>query len=208
MRSSFSKTPLRIATPRDVVKMLLGTLCLSFLISAVGPMWLAGERPLHSAASLGSASLVRVFVEIYDVDTKTRSGHTALYLAARGGHAEVARVLVEAGADVNIPQRRGLTPLHTAVLNGHAEVARVLVEAGADVNARTEAGSTALGVVQRRNYQEIVKLLEEAGAHFAVNTGDAARLVPSFAALAATASRPWAHRFLRDTPSVFSPNAA
>ncbi|MEM2790511.1 MAG: ankyrin repeat domain-containing protein, partial [Thermofilaceae archaeon] len=58
-----------------------------------------------------------------------------LHKAVFRGHLEVARFLVENGADVNARNIDGMTPLHLAVFRGHLEVARFLVEKGADVNA-------------------------------------------------------------------------
>ena len=47
---------------------------------------------------------------------------------------EVARLLVESGADVNKANEDGRTPLFAASLNVNVEMARVLVEGGADMN--------------------------------------------------------------------------
>ena len=55
-------------------------------------------------------------------------GRTGLIVGARGGEAEVVRVLVEAGADVdNASTDCGATPLLVAAENGHEAVVRVLV---------------------------------------------------------------------------------
>ena len=50
------------------------------------------------------------------------------------GHVEVARLLVESGADVNKANEDGRIPLYEASLNNNVEMARVLVEGGADMN--------------------------------------------------------------------------
>jgi ankyrin repeat protein len=76
-----------------------------------------------------------------------------LFFAVREGRAEVVKVLLEAGVDVNEamqPKRRagrgpqpGMTPLLMAVENGHFELALNLVKAGADPND-LRGGYTAL----------------------------------------------------------------
>lgn len=60
---------------------------------------------------------------------------TALLYAARDGRLEAARLLVEAGADLELAEYNGITPLLMAISNDHHDIARLLVEAGANVNA-------------------------------------------------------------------------
>ena len=54
-------------------------------------------------------------------------------MAAVGGHVEVIRFLLGAGADVNLANNSGATPLMMAAVGGHVEVLCLLLEAGADV---------------------------------------------------------------------------
>ena len=62
-----------------------------------------------------------------------QSGNTALSRAAAYGHADVAKVLLAAGAEVGARNSDGLTPLHRACRWGHADVVEVLLGAGAKV---------------------------------------------------------------------------
>jgi len=71
-------------------------------------------------------------------------GLTALIYAARSNSLESARVLLEAGADVNQPTRYGWTPLLTATQNRNYQLARFLIENGADVNLANKGGWTNL----------------------------------------------------------------
>jgi len=43
-----------------------------------------------------------------------RYGGTALFYAAMNGHLEVMKVLVQAGAGVDVARDTGMPPLHTA----------------------------------------------------------------------------------------------
>ncbi len=61
-------------------------------------------------------------------------GMTALLFAAREGHVEVARRLLEGGADVDQASADRTSPLLIATLNGQFDVAMLLLEAGADPN--------------------------------------------------------------------------
>jgi len=68
-------------------------------------------------------------------------GWAALHFAAREGHIDAARSLIEAGADVDQPNDGDkTTPLLTAIINGHYDLAKLLVEKGADPNLTNEDG--------------------------------------------------------------------
>jgi uncharacterized protein len=72
-------------------------------------------------------------------------GMTALLYAAREGHAEAVRALVEGRADVNQVSRGDkFSPLVMAIVNGHLTIAKYLLDHGADPNPATLAGLTAL----------------------------------------------------------------
>ena len=94
-----------------------------------------------------------------DVDWRDASRLTPLHHAAMLRKAEICRVLIAAGADVNATDRFSDTPLHWA---GSAEVAQVLVENGADVDAENEIRSTPLHDARSA---EIAEVLIAAGAN-------------------------------------------
>ncbi len=65
----------------------------------------------------------------------TKGGLTALLHAAREGHLDAARALIDGGADVNkVGAGDGTSPLLIAVLNGQFDMAMLLIERGADPN--------------------------------------------------------------------------
>jgi ankyrin repeat protein len=65
----------------------------------------------------------------------TPGGMTPLLYAARDGSVEISRMLLEAGADVNLPEANKISPLLMAITNGHMDVARLFLDRGAAVNA-------------------------------------------------------------------------
>jgi ankyrin repeat protein len=98
------------------------------------------------------------------VDSKDRHGQTGLMLAAAGGHAEVARLLIENRADLNHTAKYHLSALMLAVINRHAPVVRILVEAGAEKELRATgapgfADLTALEIAEQAGDEEIAALL-------------------------------------------------
>jgi ankyrin repeat protein len=72
-------------------------------------------------------------------------GMTALLFAARDGHMDAARALVDAGADVNqISPGDKTSPLVMAVANGHFDMAQFFLDYGADPNLASDLGLTPL----------------------------------------------------------------
>jgi ankyrin repeat protein len=71
-------------------------------------------------------------------------GMTALHYAAREGHMEAARALVEAGVDLDKANGDKFTPLVMAITNGHFELAKYLLDHGADPKPASLSGMTAL----------------------------------------------------------------
>jgi len=69
---------------------------------------------------------------------------TPLMYGARQGSLGALRVLVKAGADLNLSDPDGTTALVFAIINSHYDAARLLVEAGANPNLADTAGMAAL----------------------------------------------------------------
>jgi ankyrin repeat protein len=82
----------------------------------------------------------------------TPGGLSALLYAARDGRLESARILVEAGADVNQTDPNGIHSLLMAIVNNHPETAHFLIERGAAINHVDWYGRTPLwAAVETRN---------------------------------------------------------
>jgi hypothetical protein len=92
-------------------------------------------------------------------------GWTPLIYAATGGHADVARYLIDAGADVNAASPNGTTALMMAVRGGHAAVVDLLLAKRADVAHRNDAGATALAWARRGGFDAIERALRRSGAN-------------------------------------------
>ncbi len=113
-----------------------------------------------------------------------QGGFTALHYAARDGNGKAARLLVEAGADVNqLTAGDQSSPLLVAVINGNYDLAKDLLEAGADPNLVSDDGAAPLFATlniewslrtwypqpamfrqQNTTYLELMELLLAAGA--------------------------------------------
>jgi len=117
------------------------------------------------AAGLGRLEEVRRRLAAADAHER----HLALALAAQLGHAEVVRLLLDAGEDPDRHNPEGAhahaTPLHQAALGGHLEVVRLLVERGArlDIEDKIFAG-TPLGWALHGGQREAAEFLRSRGA--------------------------------------------
>lgn len=100
------------------------------------------EMALISAIQSNRPNEVRAVVMAgASVDTHWPSGETPLHKAAHQGQVAIVKVLLECGANPNLPTNRGHLPLHDALANVNTpveqrvEMARLLVARGADPNA-------------------------------------------------------------------------
>ena len=103
-------------------------------------------------------------------------GSTPLVFAVRSGDPETARVLIEAGADIDAVTASGTSPLVVAAHSGHASLAISLLEQGADPNL-SGAGYTALHAAVLRGELGLVAALIAHGAdpNAVVNRGTPGR---------------------------------
>ena len=100
---------------------------------------LPGDKPKSEDATNSNFGIIR------ERGTLDMGGMTALLFAARGGHIEAARALLEGGADINqVSMSEKTSALVLATMNGHFEFAKLLVDWGADPNLANNQGLTAL----------------------------------------------------------------
>jgi ankyrin repeat protein len=119
-----------------------------------------------------------------------QGGFTALHYAVRDGFAGVARALLDAGIDVNVPTDGDRsTPMVVAMINGQFDLALALLARGADPNLANDDGVTPLfaalnnewalrtwypqptaGAQQKASYLAVMETLLKAGADPNVRT--------------------------------------
>jgi serine/threonine-protein phosphatase 6 regulatory ankyrin repeat subunit B len=127
-----------------------------------------------AASSAGDARAAQIVSRLLamgaEVERPDFNGRTALAWAAIQDHPAVAKLLIDAHAQVDrICPCSGylhgnLTPLAIAAYVGHAATARVLLAAGADVNARRVDGMAPLALAAESSRQPLIELLLERGA--------------------------------------------
>ncbi len=125
----------------------------------------SGDLVAVRAALAAGADVDRTRERItgWQVGEPLRRVETALYMAARGGHTEIVRTLLEAGADPDIGCTGGGTALITVAGNNlrrdRTEIIRILLDAGADPITPRSRGSNALECAIVRGEYESVRLL-------------------------------------------------
>ena len=120
---------------------------------------------LAAAAGLGRVAEARRLLAAASAENR----HRALALAAQLGHAEIVRLLLDAGEDPNRYNPKGnhvhSTPLHQAVWSGHDAVVRLLVERGARLDIKdTVYEGTPLGWADYGGRADIAAWLRAHGA--------------------------------------------
>lgn len=75
-----------------------------------------------------------------------------LFSAATKGHIELVKLLLANGANPDASKPDSWTALHTAMVTYHPEIADILINAGANVNATSITGATPLMIAIKRGY--------------------------------------------------------
>jgi len=120
------------------------------------------------AVALGDADRVKAMLadDPQLLHSRTADGYPAAGLSIFFGHPELARWLIQQGADVNAaaanPQR--VAPVHAAAAVCDRETMQLLLDRGADVNARQQMDYTALHGAASRGDIEMAQLLLRYGA--------------------------------------------
>jgi ankyrin repeat protein len=142
----------------------LAAICSVLLLA---PAWsdAASDPRLADAAARGDRAGVEALIAArVDVNENGVDGTTALHHAVYVNHAEIAEMLLRAGARATAGDRYGVTPLYLACVNGNARIIERLLAAGADPNAVDPAGETALMTASRTGVVAAMAVLLERGA--------------------------------------------
>jgi ankyrin repeat protein len=119
------------------------------------------------AAQLGDLEKVKALLNnnsdlLFSKDT---IGMTALHLAAKNGHKDMAELLLANKAEINDKAYSGWTPLHEAAAKGHKDVVELLLANQDEVNAKTNKDWTALRLATAGRHEGVAELLRQHGGH-------------------------------------------
>ena len=121
-----------------------------------------GFTPLGLACYFGHYEIARYLVlKGADVNLPSNNGFRVypLHSAVAGDYTQIARMLIENNAQVNVKQQAGVTALHSAAQNGNIDLLILLLEHGADVNIRMEGGKLPADLAREKGFVEIAGAL-------------------------------------------------
>jgi hypothetical protein len=130
---------------------------------------------LHEAALFGKKDVANFLIEnkadlnvkITGIDKKRyeyRNGMTPLHIALDTNHSEIAKLLIEKGADINAISSKGHTPLSIATFRCNPYLMKDLIEKGADINHKTVNGFTPLHLAAQGRCETGIVYLLKVGA--------------------------------------------
>ncbi len=105
----------------------------------------APEIDLQTAVITGDVEAVKQHIEAgTDINQREQmSGSTPLISAATFNKPEIAKALIDAGADLSITNNDGSTALHSAAFFCRVEIVQMLIDANVDKSIRNNFGATA-----------------------------------------------------------------
>lgn len=129
------------------------------------------NRKLNAALRKNDAAAVADLIEKGADPYSSSSDETVLMWSVENGHADLARMLLERGANVNDEDQTGRTVLIAAADKGHTDIAQFLISKGAKVNSLVD-GKTALITAAQRGHKEIALSLLDGSADTSVKDSD------------------------------------
>lgn len=161
--NSYGVTPLSLACTNESTAMVE-----KLLNAGANPNGAPTGTPvLMTAARTGNVGTVKLLLaKGADVNAKESArSQTALMWAVAEKHPEVARLLIDHGADIQAHSTSGFTPLLFAAQQGDLDSARMLLEAGANVNEAAPEEGSALIVATYSGHEALALFLVEKGAN-------------------------------------------
>ncbi|XP_017880409.1 ankyrin repeat domain-containing protein 39-like [Ceratina calcarata] len=119
------------------------------------------ERGIWYAAQYNDLDRVEALLRKgVSVNAEDSAGYTALHYAARNGHYEICKILLENNAQANAQTRCGqAAALHRAAVQNHPDVVELLLKYGANPNLKDADGYTALHKALTARSISVCKLL-------------------------------------------------
>ncbi|GKT54455.1 ankyrin repeat protein [Colletotrichum tofieldiae] len=123
-----------------------------------------GRTALHVAISLRSSPMTEFLSDQGAYLDRRVNEHTALTYAISTACPDIAEVLIEAGADIDLPSSKGNFPLLAAAAVGDLRTMKLLLSRGAKYDAVGSEGYLPIHMAAHKNRVEVLQLLFKAGS--------------------------------------------
>lgn len=147
----------------------------ALLVIAIACLVVAGAAAageIHEAVESGDLATVKDLIEkdAALLESRDGDGSTPLHIACIKGHLELARYLLEKGADPLAGDNENSTPLHIAAIGGNTATAQLFLDRNIDIDIRDDNGMTPLLFAGYRRQQEMIEFLIPKGADINAKT--------------------------------------
>ncbi|KAK2844827.1 hypothetical protein Q5P01_011486 [Channa striata] len=162
--NNLRQTPLHLAVITQQPRMVL-----ALLNAGADPAALDrnGQTAFHLCCEYNQPECLSVVLSSSPpcLEIRNFEGFSPLHLAVLRGHKDLARMLLDAGADINaMDVKSGQSPLMHAVESNNVDMVHFLIENGCDVNSQSYSGNTSLHSACGRGQVDTVRLLLKSGA--------------------------------------------
>lgn len=129
-----------------------------------------GDIPLYIAVRNGYNVIAGILLQksaqpSVDANWKTRMGEPLLNLAIQHDQGQMARILLDFGADTYNMDYLENTGLNLAAEKGDTELVQIMLELGADPNHANLMGTTPITAATQNGHNELADMLAQSGAH-------------------------------------------
>lgn len=144
------------------------------IFSLLFTLSISAAEPIVEVAKNGDFRAVKDILEkdSSKLDAKDEDGYTALHWACMRAHWDIAKYLIENGADLNVVGGDGGTQINWAVHHDNVDIVKMLIEKGAKLNIRNQWGMTELHTAIWRGNIHVVEYLLDHGSDPNIKTNE------------------------------------
>lgn len=122
-----------------------------------------GFTPLGIASHFDKEDIVRLLLTNHaNPNIPSQNGYQVypLHAALSINSSSISKMLIEAGAEVNVTQQGRIAPIHLAAQHGNIDLLVLLLEEGAELNATTATGDSVSDLAAAKGFNDIATILK------------------------------------------------
>lgn len=96
----------------------------------------------------------------YDVGADNKDVYNALTYSKEKNNIEIAKMLLEKNANIDVVDERGYTALMYAAEHDNIEIVKLLLKKKANINLVNKNGLTAFEIAKKHGYSKIVRIIK------------------------------------------------